>query len=309
MKIVSLEPFLTELLVSFGLEESVVGISARCAGSTALASRPRVTVTPGAGAIAGARYLDGICEDLLDLGAVQALSADYLLCSLRGETEGSRRLLAAREKLSPLLAEGGRVLSYCPHTLEQVYESFERLGRDLGVVEKGHKLSTRLKAQAMDWCDNFYERMKNKRVSFIASVEPLRLGGMWIPDLIDLASAQSQSPCGGEEHPRVEWSDILNFRPDVIVVAPEGQSVQDSARGFERFLSLPRWEEIPAVKRGEVYFAGGSSHFFRPGPELIESVGILVSAIAGFESGYITPRESFYKLRWLELHRHRLQGI
>ena len=82
-------------------------------------------------------------------------------------------------------------------------------------------------------------------------------------------------------------------------------TVADSCKLFREFEKRPGWDNIPAVKRGEVFFSEGISNFYRPSMRLIESMSILVSAIAGFDSGYITPRDSFHKLRWLELQRHQ----
>jgi len=182
---------------------------------------------------------------------------------------------------------------------------FERVGAEVGLGTAGCDLARRIRAQFMDWADNFYERTKNKRVTFLESVEPLRLGGLWIPDMSRFASAVSQEPPRGEIGRTVTWDEIVRFNPDVLIIAPEGCALNDSAKLFKRFEALAGWEAVSAVKRGEVIFAAGDGQFDRPGPRLREAMGVLVSAIAGLESGYITPRDVFYRLRWVELHRHR----
>ena len=111
----------------------------------------------------------------------------------------------------------------------------------------------------------------------------------------------------GEDERKLDWNELSRFRPDVIVVAPRNLDLKECLKRFRFFDSFPEWEKLPAVKRGEVFFADGSRYFNTPGPLMLESMGVLISAIAGFESGYITERDIFYRLRWLELHRHRLE--
>ena len=190
--------------------------------------------------------------------------------------------------------------------MQQIYQTLQDVAKLLGNRAEGITLVNKLKAQFLSWGDSFYDRMKNKRVTFLSSVEPLMLAGDWIPDLVSLTSSTAQNFASGGEDVPVEWSDIQDFRPDVIIVAPRGVPVEDARKSFLMLEKLPNWEEIPAVKRGDVIFTGGQRNFYTPTSALFPSQGILVSAVAGLESGYITERDSFFKLRWLEMQRHRL---
>jgi len=315
MNIVALEPFLTELVCALGRTDDLKGSSRRCVLPEAIANLPRVTRVPGAGgdAFPVAPYIAEHlhAEEEVDLDALLGLSPDLVLTSVRGAS-GEEAGITAKlsELLSSLSGREVKVRSFRPTTLESVFTTVAEVGRVIGAPERGVELSNRMKAQLMDWADNFYDRMKNKRVTFLESVEPLRLAGHWIPDMIRLCSAQSQEPPRGEAGSVVTWAQIVQFRPDVIVVAPAGEGMNETLRWLPRLEQLPGWEDVPAVKRGEVVFAPGESFFYAPGPRLIESMGVLISAVGGLESGYITPRDSFYRLRWLELHRHRLgEGV
>ena len=94
------------------------------------------------------------------------------------------------------------------------------------------------------------------------------------------------------------------FRPDVIIVAPCGATLEESLRSLKELEAAPEWEDIPAVKRGEVIFYEGVE-LYQPGPRFIKGVAVMVSAVAGLDSGYITKKDEFYRLRFVELHRHR----
>ncbi|NLF25694.1 MAG: hypothetical protein GX589_08585 [Deltaproteobacteria bacterium] len=307
MRLAALEPYLVGLVDSFGLTENLVAVCGGCPAFTkgkvtkARVSGRALSVTARAYSLEAS-----ICSQILNPTELQAADPEVIITQVPADKELVPLVLDnLREDLAALLGHEVSVFSYNPCTLDGVFEVYQRLARDLGVPDKGLELAHRQKAQFMVWGDNFYERIKGKRLSVLSSVEPLKLAGLWVPDLIRLAGALSQAPADGQPGPEVEWVDVLKYRPDVILVAPEGMDLKDAARLFRYFEKLPGWDDIPAVKRGEVYFASGATHFYRPGPELTQSMAVLMSVLAGFESGYITPRDSFYKLRWLEVQRHR----
>lgn len=308
MKLLSLEPFITELVTTFGAADSLIGVSHACvlpAGSHAVrvtdeSRRSRRGANP-----ATLSLEECFNRFQLDLKQLRELRPDLILTTLPFERAGKEIEQALSTALSGAIAHPVQVRSVSPLTFEQVLESYERVALLLGNKQRGTDLSHRCKAQVMDWADNFYDRMKNKRVSFITSIDPLTLGGRWLSDMIRLCSAVSQCQSVDLDDPRAEWWDILSFRPDVIVVSPRGADMKSALGAFKVLEKFPDWEQIPAVKRGEVVFTEGQHHFHNPGSGLIDSMGILVSAVAGLESGYITPRDSFFRLRWLEMQRHR----
>jgi len=235
------------------------------------------------------------------------LSPDLILSS-RSVTANNNEFLEQVPIASDwleLLPENCKIISYAPARLDEVYALIIDVAKRIGVPQIGADLTSRIKAQIVNWCDNFYDRTKRKKVTFISSVEPLELAGLWIPDMINLTSAQSQVAAVGLPAKAVKWQEILGFKPDVIIVAPRGVSRDQAFSTFKYLEQQPNWEEIPAVKRGEVYFCGGDTLFYQPAVNVTDSMGMIVSAIAGFDSGYITERDSYQRLRWLEMQRHR----
>ncbi len=265
MKVVCLSPFLAEIATHLLDEESVI-LAPRALESEIRAMKPNVVLCSFADANEFVRFKSDLFGDE---------SAPFL------------------------------VFNHAPIRLEEIFEMFDDIGRELKVIEKGRALSQRVKAQIMDWCASFYDRIKNKRVTFLSSVQPLMLGGRWVPDMIRAASGHSQGQLAQGDDVPVKWQEIVDFNPDVIVIAPKNLSFQETLKTFKDLEKLPRWDEIYAVKRGDVFFTDGTVYFNSPTQKLIESMGILISAMAGFESGYITARDSMYKLRYLELHRHK----
>lgn len=241
-----------------------------------------------------------IINDSQKLSLLKSSRPDIIISTFPGKNPPE-----VQSTLQSKLGYEVRVFYPAMYNFESLLNVYEEVGVALGSAAEGRNISQRIKAQFMDWADNFYPRTKNKKVTFLSSITPLKLAGFWIPDLIKQVSCTPQNQ-PGESDKSTTWEDIYAFRPDVIVVAPKNFSLEESCKLLLQLEKQPLWEKIPAVLRGEVSFIDGKEHFYHPSLKIIESMGILLSAIAGFDSGYITPRESFFRLRWLELNRHKL---
>jgi ABC-type Fe3+-hydroxamate transport system substrate-binding protein len=229
-----------------------------------------------------------------------ALSPDLVIFAL---LDGSHKLKQLEEELLAFKKEI-KVLNFFPLTFSQFEEQLTRIAEATGSGANALSYAARLKAQMMDWGDNFYERMKNKRVAVLSKISPLVFPGGLIPEMIKICSAVSFNPEIGGDALTASWSDLVKFRPDVVLVAPQDGGLKGAVSHFKPLSEIKEWQELPAVKRGEVIFLDGAQ-LYTPGVNLFDGFALLVSAIAGLESGYITPRDSFYRLRWIELHRHK----
>ena len=307
MRVVSLEPFITELVRHFGAEAQLVAVTQPCVLTKGL-ELPRLTNGTKSKSNANITQLaleDCLCAMRIDLAQLKMVRPDVILTSLPFERAGKELEQVLSSTVSKHIGHPVVVYSIAPVSFTQVLEGIERIAAVLSVKQLGLDMSHRYKAQVMDWADNFYDRMKNKRVSFISSIDPLSISGRWISDMIKLCSAVPQSLSVDIVDQEIEWADILSYRPDVMIVAPRGADLAESLATFKILEKLDGWESLPAVKRGEVIFAEGKRYFHSPGLQILDSMAVLISAIAGFESGYITPRDSFFRLRWMEMQRHR----
>jgi iron complex transport system substrate-binding protein len=307
MRIVTLQPYLTDTVLSLGLEAQLAGCTHLCSVPEGANQVVKVT-TPSAAAGATlsadeSRLASELTSWPVDLDALYAVKPDLIVTQCKASDRVAFTTWA-EEALSKVM--GRKVRVYCAQvkTLQGMYDTFEEVAVCAGQGRAGRELAHRVKSQLLDWGDNFYERLKNKRVTVLSSLKPLSLASSWIPSVIELASALPQMIVPGEEDRVTTWREVVEFKPDVIVVAPRGASLEESVRALKALERVPEWESIPAVKRGEVIFCDGL-RLYSPGPKFLQGAGILFSAIAGLESGYITKRDEFYRLRFLELHRHR----
>lgn len=306
MRIVSLDPLISVTLVEWELELS--GASRECLRREELSGEEiRIIAESEVGPEGSAGQLEYrlMPGKWVDLKALAELQPDMVLTAHPG-LDNDAALRELQEELRAVTGvEDLRLHSFAPQSLDSLYEFFRDLGRVCGLPEKGIQRSSLIKAQFMDWADNFYDRTKSKKVTFLVGLDPFLLGGLWIPEMIRLASAVSQASGVGLPPRETSWNDIVAFNPEVIILALREESLESAIARLPELQRLAGWDDVLAVKRSQVFFCDGQRYFNQPFVNIIGSMSILISAMAGLESGYITERDSFYGLRWIELQRHR----
>ena len=91
-----------------------------------------------------------------------------------------------------------------------------------------------------------------------------------------------RSGCLGQEavhSPIVSLDDIAAVDPDVILVGPCGFSIDRARQEMAVLQDEKGWQNLRAVKAGEVYLVNGNHFFNRPGPRLLQSAEIVAEIL------------------------------
>jgi iron complex transport system substrate-binding protein len=307
LRIISLQPFAADLLGAFGVGWDLVGIThiERAPDN----AKSAVTVTaPKGESFSGLdgealKLAAGLCAYPLDVKRLFELLPDTVLAEVRAPDK-ERFILWAEDYFYKATGRKVAIKDLSVNSLDGLYQVIEDLGALVGGQVEARNLVNKIKSQIMSWGHSFFDRSRGKLVVVISDIDPLRVEGRWFPDLIKALGARTIEFNCTDPARGLSWADVVAARPNTIIYAPENQSLEYSVKGLNALESLPNWEDLPAVKRGDVIFAAGRD-IYRPGPRFLKGTAILVSAIAGLDSGYITERDEYFKVRYLELHRHR----
>jgi iron complex transport system substrate-binding protein len=307
VRIISLQPFATDILARFGVGWDLVGVTHRCEVPSS-SSKAQVLTARDVQVYVGldendCKFAAGVSQPSLNVGALKTLVPDVIVAEIN-DPNPPEFIAWAEAYLRKATERKVRVIDTSIGSLEQMYSVVEQIGSLTGNAVEARKLAGKTKAQLMAWADSFFERCKGKKVVVLSSVEPVVMAERWIPDLVKLLGARAIERDPERKDRPPTWPEIVSGRPDVIVVAPEGMPLAESVKTLKVVQELPNWEDLPAVKRGEVIFCSGVE-LYRPGPKFLHGAAILVSAVAGLDSGYITERDEYFKVRYLELHRHK----
>ena len=107
-------------------------------------------------------------------------------------------------------------------------------------------------------------------------IEPLMSAGNWMPELVALAGGRNLLAQPGEHSTWLDWRQIVEADPDVIVVMPCGFDLARTRSECSFLFRQPGWGDLRAVRGGRVFVVDGHQYFKRPGPRLVESLEILV---------------------------------
>jgi len=281
-RIVSLLPSATEVAVSLGLGEALVGRSHECDFPPFIRDLPVCTATKlekGLRSIEIDRRVQEIVRQGLSVYEVhsellRSLKPDLILtqtqCAVCAVTPADlEESLCAWTGLAPNL------LSLAPDNLSDVWGDIRAVGAATDREFAAEKVLLGLDRRMDAIRERSHTRGGTPRVAAIEWFDPLMAAGNWVPELIQIAGGEPLYVTPGQHSPWLEWDVLVESDPDVIVLMPCGYQIPQSRADIEAMVGDPRWSRIGAVRRGNVYIADGHHFFNRPGPRLVESAEIL----------------------------------
>ncbi len=283
-RIVSLLPSATEIACALGATADLVGISHECDFPAELAGIPvltssRVGNQASSGAIDTA--VRALVQDALSIYSVDQrllaeLSPDLILtqdlCRVCAVSLSDVRSAVAR------LAQRTEVqiVSLQPTRLLHVMQDIVTVARALGQSERGSELRAELEARMARIAERARQARFRPRVASVEWLEPLMLGGTWMPELIELAGGEALAARAGEPAPTLSLAQFAVLRADVVLVKPCGFDVQRTLREHDLIDASLLSQLLPSAR---AYVTDGNAFFNRPGPRLVESLEILAAAI------------------------------
>ncbi|MEV6281993.1 ABC transporter substrate-binding protein [Kribbella sp. NPDC051770] len=272
MKIVSLLPSATEICFALGAGDDVRGVTFECDHPAAARERRIVSTTNLPAGLTPAeidatvRERVAAGEDLykLDRGALRAVDPDLVitqdLCAVCAIDVDD-----VEEALSYLGCQA-KVVTTDPHDLTEVLESIEQIGQAIGRSSAGLLKELRHRLSAVEM-----RPRTGRRVLVLEWTDPPFAPGHWIPEMVEVAGGVSVLGSAGLRSSRTTWPAIAAARPEVVVVAPCGFGLDESAQLAEELL-----DQLPDVP---VWAVDANGYFARPGPRLVDGVEALAAIL------------------------------
>jgi len=282
MRIVSLLPSATEIVCAVGAGEALVGRSHECDFPAAITDRPvltraRIALGDTSGAIdhaVRAVIRDALSLYTVDEQALAALAPDVIvtqdLCEVCAVSLDDVRRAVARLAQRDAV----EVVSLRPTRLGDVLDDVERVARALGRAADGAAVRGALdqRIREIEGRAAAAASKGRPRVLSIEWLDPLMIGGTWMPELIELAGGRAVGAEAGAPAPTIDVRELGQLAPDVIVVKPCGFTIERALR--ERALI-----ERLAQGSARVYVTDCNAYFNRPGPRLVESLEIMAACV------------------------------
>jgi len=287
MRVASLLPSATEIVCALGAQDTLVGVSHECdfpAGVADLPALTRARLRP----VTKSRDIDTEVRAVLqDALAVYEIELDRLatarpelivtqdLCDVCAVSLDDVR--AAVAKLAQ--REDIRIVNLHPMRLGDVWDDIARVAAALARPEMGGRVVDELRARVADIQARSAACDGRPRVLSIEWIDPVMIGGMWMPELIALAGGTALVTKPGDHAPTLTREALAALSPDVVLVKPCGFPLERTLDELETLRACLPWNEWAAVRAGRVYVADGNAYFNRPGPRLVDSLEILVACV------------------------------
>ena len=110
-------------------------------------------------------------------------------------------------------------------------------------------------------------------------VDPPFCSGHWGPELVEIAGGHDPLGRKHECSVQISWEQVLEARPEVLVLALCGYDVARARRDLELLRTFPRFNSLPAVVDERVYLVNAKALFARPGPRIVDSLELLAGIL------------------------------
>jgi len=297
VRIVSLLPAATDLVVTLGLAGDLVGRTHECDWPPGeLEHAAVVTRTALAGGLTSREISTAVAADrahagsalyALDEAALAALHPDLIitqeLCEVCAVSYGQ---VAAAVRVADT---GPRLVSLEPATLAEVLGTLTRVG---GLTGRSAEAAAALAdaERRLAAISRAVAGRRRPRVVVLEWLDPVWPVGHWVPDQVAAAGGTEVLGVAGAHTEPVQWDAVVAAAPEVLVLAPCGFPPERTLAELPALTARPGWSSLPAVRSGRVWVVDGPAYFNRPGPRVVRGVEILAHLLHGI--GTVAPAEA-----------------
>src|SRR5262249_33277499 len=163
--------------------------------------------------------------------------------------------------------------------LDDIFLDVARVAEALGRDAAGSDVVTDLRAKVSATSKRSLAPSARPRVLSIEWLDPVMVGGMWMPELIARAGGSAPGHRPGDHEPTLSREALAALAPDVVLIKPCGFSLQRTREELSLLRTALPWDAWRAVEEGRVYVADGNAYFNRPGPRIVDSLEILAACL------------------------------
>ena len=307
MRIVSLLPSATEVVFALGLGDQLVGRTHACDYPEEVADVPVLTTDRDIADAHDSRQIhDRVSEALHGGSSIYRLDTE-LLQHLRPDLVLTQELcdvcaVSYREVTEAVKAldSDTTVVSLEPHSIEGILNTISTVGayteaedEAVGLVEI---LRERLGILENGILERRLQGIASRRVVVLEWLDPPFASGHWVPEMVRRAGGWDVLGQEGERSAHTTWERVREVQPEVVVLALCGF---DALRATEELqtAALPEWfDDLDAVRDGELFAVDGSALFSRPGPRVVDGIAVLAELFDPEAFAGSGPSESWIPL-------------
>jgi len=304
IRIVSFLPSATEIVYALGIGDQLHGVTHECDYPPQALDKPTIirglveTQDLSSGEIDEAVRESSASGALLyqiDHEALKNIQPDIVLtqglCDVCAVPTGQ-----AMEAIEDLV-EKPQVLSLHPHSLDGLFDDILAIGEVVGVTDRSEQLVESLKSRRSRIVSRASMAAVKPTVVCLEWLDPLMVGGHWVPEMVELAGGVNSFGERGQESYGIEWEQLMEAQPDCVVAMPCGFNVRRGISEIQLLTDNTGWGTLPAAKYERLFVVDGGAYFSRSGPRLLEGLEILAEILHPELFAGFVPEASVSRIR------------
>ena len=284
-RIVSFLPSATELIYALGAQEKLLGVTHECTYPKEAKNKPKIINTVVDSENLNSKQIDEIVcklmndgKDIFVLDKENIKNANPNLIVSQNTCEVCAAHTNQVQQAVEMLEIKPEIYSMDPHSVIEILEGVTEFAKIIDTEEQGKKIKKELEQRV--------ERIKSRkkevapRVVAIEWVNPFFTAGHWVPEMIEISGGINMISKTGEHSQRMKMQEIVNAKPEIIILMPCGFDVMRTKKEYEKFLKNDQeWNKLQAVKKGNVFAVDANSFFSKPTIRTIDGIEILAKII------------------------------
>ena len=285
MRICSLVPSATDILVALGLRDHIVAVTHECEVPPG-AKIPVITHSTLQSKTLTSRDIDrhvtatthsGSSLYLLDHAMLEQCDPDLIitqeLCDVCAI--GYRHVAAAVRRLDEAAGTKRVILSVEPQTLSQILEATLRIGEAAGVGDRAARLIQDMRRRIDAISEIGRRATRQPRVLAMEWLDPPYSAGHWVPEMIRLVGGHDEMGREGAFSCEITWDDVAKNDPEILILMPCSFDLERTLRDADPLTRHVWWTDLRAVRRGRVCAVDSGRYFSRHGPRIVDGLAIL----------------------------------
>ena len=283
-RIVSFLPSATEIIYMLGSQDLLFGVTHQCICPIEAKGKPQIVSSVFDSESMASFQIEEKIQELSRLQNDLFIINFDLLKEIQPDLIISQALCDVcsphnkeLNKTMKFLDNKPQTLVLDPHTVEEIIESIMIIAKALGKEEDGSRIR-----------DSLYRRIekisnatkyKKPKVVCLEWIDPIYICGHWVPQMVRIAGAINGISKVGERSSKIDFSQITQFDPDIIILLPCGFDLRKVFQEYGPLQKNNQWQSLRAVQNGMVFAVDALSYFSRPGPSIITGIEILAKII------------------------------
>ena len=302
-RIVSFLPSATEILYLLGSQDQLLGVTHQCNFPPEAKNKPQVIKPVFDSESMTSMQIEEKIQELSRLQKDYFIIDFELLKEIRPDIIISQGLC---EVCSPHTKETDKAIRYLdekpqtlvldPHNVDDILQNIIDVAITVGKETDGRQIRASFTKRIENISTTF--KSNKPKVICLEWFDPFYICGHWVPQMVEIAGGINGISITGERSRKMDFSEIVEFDPDILILLPCGFDLGRIIIEYESLSHNQQWNSLRAVQTDMVFALDALSYFSRPSPRIITGIEILAKIFNPQPfSNLTTPSNAYVRIK------------